>query len=70
MVEGIVYWSLIMIVSGVIGAYMAASKNRDWSAWAAWCFLIPPMLVLLVLMPKRKGPPPRRPTLDEEDLPS
>lgn len=63
----IVIWGIVAIVSGVLGAILAGWKNRDISAWTAWCFLLPPMLLILLLRPRHKGPRPRRPTLDEED---
>jgi hypothetical protein len=64
---GIVIWGSIAIISGILGAALAGWKNRDVSAWAAWCFLVPPLALALLLSPKRQGPRPRRPTLDEED---
>jgi uncharacterized membrane protein YfcA len=64
---GIVIWGLIAIAAGVIGAIVAGWKNRDISAWAAWCFLVPPLAIVLALGPKRQGPRPRQRSLDEED---
>jgi hypothetical protein len=64
---GIVIWGTIAIAAGVLGAIFAGWKNRDVSAWTAWCFLVPPAIIFLLLFPKRPGPRPRRPTLDEED---
>lgn len=64
---GIVIWGTIAIASGIIGAILAGVKNRDVSAWSAWCFLLPPAVLVVLLSPKRLGPRPRRPSLDEED---
>lgn len=64
---GIVIWGLIAIAGAILGALFAGWKNRDVSAWTAWCFLVPPLAIWLLLMPKRQGPRPRRPSLDEED---
>jgi uncharacterized membrane protein YfcA len=64
---GIVIWGLIAISGGILGAILAGWKNRDVSAWAAWCFLVPPLALALLVGPKRQGPRPRRPSLDEED---
>lgn len=64
---GIVIWGIIAIAAGILGAVFSGWKNRDVSAWTAWCFLIPPLVLWLLLMPKRQGPRPRRPSLDEED---
>lgn len=64
---GIVIWGTIAIASGILGAIFAGWKNRDISAWAAWCFILPPAVLALALTTRRQGPRPRRPTLDEED---
>lgn len=63
----IVIWGATAVVAGVLAFYVASRKNRDSSAWAAWCFLLPPLVVALLLVPKNTGPLPRRPTLDEQD---
>ncbi|MEM7775816.1 MAG: hypothetical protein AAF732_09415 [Pseudomonadota bacterium] len=70
MVEGIVIWGVVILIAGITGAFVASSKNRDWSAWTAWSIIFPPSLLVLFLLPRNRGPAPRRPTLDEEDLPS
>lgn len=66
-VKYIVGVGVLMIVSGIAGAMLAGMKNRDWSFWGAWCFVLPPALIVLLLLPKNAGPRPRRATLDEED---
>lgn len=66
-VKYIVGIGVLMIVSGIAGAMLAGMKNRDWSFWAAWSFVLPPALIVLLLLPKNAGPRPRRPSLDEED---
>lgn len=66
-IRDIAVWGLVAIVSAVIGGLVAAARNRDHSWWAAWCFVLPPMLILLLFLPRNPGPRPRRPTLDEED---
>ncbi len=60
-------WGLCSIVCAVLASYFAIQKNRDYSFWAAWSFIVPPALLVLILLPSRKLPPPRRPSLDEED---
>lgn len=57
----------LMLGSAVVGGLVAGMKNRDYSFWAAWCFILPPAILVLLLLPKNHGPRPRRPTLDEED---
>ncbi len=66
-VKYIVGAGVLMIVSGIAGAMLAGMKNRDYSFWAAWSFVLPPALIVLLLLPKNHGPRPRRPSLDEED---
>lgn len=63
----IVVWGLTALAASAVAGLVAGSKNRDYSAWMAWCFLVPPLLLLLVLMPKGQGARHRRPTLDEHE---
>lgn len=63
----IAYWGLTAIAALLIAGILAVRKNRDYSFWMAWSFLVPPLVVLLAAMPKLGGPPPRRKSLDEED---
>ena len=63
----IVTWGVAAVGSGILAGILAGVKRRDHSFWAAWSFLFPPMLLILLLLPKNQGPKPRRPSLDEED---
>jgi hypothetical protein len=67
MVTVIVIWGLAAITAAALAGFAAGWKNRDYSYWMAWSFLFPPLLLWLVLMPKKQGPRPRRPSLDELD---
>jgi hypothetical protein len=67
-VEWIVAWGVVAILSAIIGGFIAAYKRRDVSAWAAWCFLFPPLVVVVALMSTNPGPRPRRPSFDQDDL--
>lgn len=58
---------IVMIVSGILGAFIASMKRLDTSKWGAWCFLVPPALLLLLILPKNTGPLPRRRPLDADD---
>lgn len=66
--QTIVIWGLIALTSSVAAGLLAGWKNRDYSFWMAWGFVVPllPPLILL-LMPRNQGPRPRRPSLDEDD---
>lgn len=66
-VRGIVVWGLIAIGSGVLAGVLAGVKNRDYSFWIAWSFLVPPLVLFLLLLPKLDGPRPRRPSVDEQE---
>ena len=66
-VQWIVVWGAVAVFGGAVGGLMALMKNRDISHWMAWCFLVPPLVLILALLPRREPPPPKRPTLDEED---
>ncbi len=63
----IAYWGLTAIAALFVAGILAVYKNRDYSFWMAWSFLVPPLVVILAAMPKLAGPPPRRRSLDEED---
>lgn len=65
--RGIVIWGGVALASGVAGGVLAGVKNRDYSAWIAWCFILPPLVFVLLLMPKFQGPRPRQPRLDAEE---
>ena len=66
-VQFIALWGLVSIISAIAAGVIAAARNRDHSWWAAWSFVFPPMVILLLFFPSNKGPRPRRPSIDEED---
>jgi hypothetical protein len=61
----IAIWGGVAISAACIAGIIAGIKRRDHSFWAAWSFLFPPMLLLLMVMPRNKAPRLRRPGLDE-----
>ncbi len=65
--QAVVIWGLVAIGSAAIGGLLAGVKNRDYSFWIAWCFIIPPLVLFLLMMPRYQGKRPRQPTLDEQD---
>jgi hypothetical protein len=65
MVKFIAIWGVVSIASAFLAGILAGIKRRDHSFWAAWSFLFPPMLILLLLMPTNKGPRPHRRSVDE-----
>jgi hypothetical protein len=67
LVRGIVVWGLIAIGSAGLAGVLAGVKNREYSFWMSWCFLLPPLVFFLLLLPKLPGQRPRRPTLDEQE---
>lgn len=67
MLETIAIWGIAAFGSAVVGMILAGAKRRDYSAWGFWCFVLPPLLLVLVVMPKNTGPRPRKRSLDEED---
>ena len=66
-IKWIAIWGLVAIAAAIAGGIMASIKNRDHSSWAAWSFVFPPMLIMLALLSRNKGPRPRQRTLDEDD---
>lgn len=67
MLKWVLIWAVVSLASAIAGGFLAAAKRRDHSFWAAWCFLLPPMLLILLLVPKNTGPRQRQRTLDELD---
>lgn len=67
-VKWIAIWGMVSTVAALAAAALAGAKRRDHSAWAAWTFVFPPLVLVLLAMPSNPGPRPRRPTLDEEDM--
>lgn len=66
-VSWIAIWGVTAMLCSAIAGGLAGYKNRDYSFWMGWTFVFPPLLILLILLPRWQGPRPRRPTLDEED---
>jgi hypothetical protein len=65
--QWIVLWGGTAIAASILAGVLAGIKNRDTSYWIAWSFLVPPIVLWLLLLPRYKGRRPRRPTLDEID---
>jgi hypothetical protein len=65
--RGIVIWGLVSLATAGIAGVLASVKNRDYSFWMAWCFVLPPLIIFLLLMSKHEGPRQRKPTLDEQE---
>ena len=65
MVKFIAIWGMVSIAAAVLAGIVAGIKRRDHSFWAAWSFLVPPLLLLLLVMPANRGPKTRRRSLDE-----
>ena len=65
MAKVIAVWGVVAVASAVLAGIVAGIKRRDHSFWAAWSFLFPPMLLVLLLTPGNKGPRQRRPGIDE-----
>ncbi len=60
-------WGVLALVSAALAAVLSGIKNRDYSFWMGWAFLIPPIVIVLAFLPRLNGPRPRQPTLDELD---
>lgn len=63
----IAVWGFVALVSAALAGIIAGVKNRDYSFWMAWSFLLPPMVLVLAIMPARSGPRPARPAMDQDD---
>jgi hypothetical protein len=61
----IAIWGVTAIAAAIVAGIVAGIKNRDYSFWIATAFLLPPLLLVLMLLPRLKERPVRRAT--EED---
>lgn len=64
-VKYIVIWGLTAIATSLLAGAVAGVKNRDVSYWMGWCFVLPPMVVALFLIPALKEP--RNPRRSDDD---
>ena len=64
--ELIAIWGVTAIAAAIAGGIVAGIKNRDHSFWIASAFLVPPLLVVLILLPRLKERPVRVATDDDE----
>ncbi|MCH9764812.1 MAG: hypothetical protein K0U34_02300 [Alphaproteobacteria bacterium] len=66
--QSIIIWGGLALVSAIAAGLLAGWKNRDYSFWMAWGFIIPVLPpLLLLIMPRHQGPRPKRPSLDDDD---
>lgn len=56
MVTVIVIWGLAAMLAAALAGFVAGWKNRDYSFWMAWCFVVPPLLLWLIVMKRKAGP--------------
>jgi len=49
---------LVALLSSTLAIGLAHSKHRTWMLWGIMSLFFPPMVILLLIMPKRKGPAP------------
>ena len=66
-VRWIVVWGAVATLAAFVAGFLAGAKNRNVSAWAAWSFLVPPALIVLLLLPRNQGARARATTFDDDD---
>jgi hypothetical protein len=68
-VKYIAIWGITAFLAAILAGLLAGVKRRDHSFWAAWSFIAPPMLLVLLCLPKNHGPKPKRRTGQQHDEP-
>lgn len=66
-IQMIAIWGILSIAAAIAGGVIAGVKRRDHSTWAAWCFILPPLVIVVAMLSKNQGPRPVRRSLDDED---
>jgi hypothetical protein len=66
-VQYIAIWGIVSIVASLSAGAIAAWKNRHVSYWMGWCFIVPPMIIALLLIPALKAPRHQPPSNDDDD---
>ncbi|GBF27874.1 hypothetical protein MnTg02_02933 [bacterium MnTg02] len=67
MPQYVVIIGLVSLLSAVIGALAAKFKRRGADVWAFACFMFPPLLLVLFLLPKNTEPR-QQPRLSRKEL--
>jgi hypothetical protein len=60
-------WGVTALAAAAIAGVLAGIKNRDYSFWMGWSFILPPMVIALAFLPRLRGARPRQPSFDELD---
>jgi hypothetical protein len=68
-VKYIAIWGVTALTAALLAGLLAGIKNRDHSFWAAWSFIVPPMLLILLFLRTNRGPRPRRRNGEHPDEP-
>ncbi|MEM7619863.1 MAG: hypothetical protein AAF228_05290 [Pseudomonadota bacterium] len=58
---------VIMLLSALLGSIIAWTKNRSADSWGFFCFLFPPMLIILLFLSKSSKSTHRKITKDDLD---
>jgi hypothetical protein len=63
----IAVYGSIAVIAAIVAAIVAAVKRRDYSYWATVTLLFPPMLAVLLIMPRNKGLRRGRESLEDQE---
>jgi hypothetical protein len=55
MAKFVAVYGTIAFIAAIVAAVIAGFKRRDYSYWATVTLLFPPMLAVLLIMPKSGG---------------
>jgi hypothetical protein len=48
-------------------AVLAERKNRNRSSWMAWCFVLPPLALVLAFLPRAEAAPKTKRASEDDD---
>ena len=52
------FYLIGMLLAVALAVGLAHRKRRIWLLWGIMCLFFPPMVIVLLLLPKREGIPP------------
>lgn len=57
MIYVVAIWGIASIITTIVSLIVAPMRGRPGQVWAFWCFIFPPAVALLFVLPQHVGKP-------------